>query len=327
MKIKLLFIISLIFFSCQKNKKEEQKNEFTNSVEEKDNKQFFSDYFFKIESPCELQKDFSSSQENYYTYRCNSENNENVYSFSIKDLKNDLSEFKTDLEKKIFLNKFLDSYKKELNANNIKYSEPYIYGFKSLEYTIPTGNISNKQAIFVSNGFAYTFNITSNKNEIDKLFSTYINSFELYHKSPKYSYSIEIPKGYSQEKIVGKNVDLKYVNDKGYSIVLVVKKLPQNEKASIDDMLALSDDFWIKMSPYSDMKIIKKGTVFVDNTKGFFMSYTAKEIIDKDPLYYNNYMFIKNGVIYTLTTTCKQEDIYDMRSVFFRVSNSLKFPN
>lgn len=325
MKIKFLFIISLILFSCQNNKVKE--NQLNNSVEEKDNKQFFSDYFFKIESPCDLKKDFSSTQENYYTYRCNSENNETVYSFSIKDLKNDLSEFKTDFEKKMFSSKFLDSYKKELNVNNIKYSEPYIYGFKALEYTITTGNILNKQAIFVSNGFAYTFNITANKNEIDNLFSNYINSLELYHKSPKYSYSIEIPKGYSQEKIVGKNVDLKYVNDKGYSIVLVVKKLPQNEKASIDDMLSLSDDFWIKMSPYSDMKIIKKGIVFVDNTKGFFMSYTAKEEIDKDPLYYNNYMFIKNGVIYTLTTTCKQEDIYDMRSVFFRVSNSLKFPN
>ena len=159
------------------------------------------------------------------------------------------------------------------------------------------------------------------------MFSTFINSFELYHKSPKYSYTIEIPKGYSQEEIVGKNVDLKYVNDKGYSIVLVVKALPENETASIDDMLSLSDDFWINMSPYSEMKIIKKGTVYVDNTKGFFMSYTAKEVIDKEPLYYSNYMFIKNGVIYTLTANCNPNDIYDMRSVFFRLSNSLKFPN
>lgn len=315
-----------MFFSCRNDKEKEQKTEITNSIEKKDNKQFFSNYYFKIESPCKLQKDFSNAQENYYTYRCSSESNESIYSFSIKDLKGESSELKTDIEKQLFSIKFLDTYKKELNANNIEYSEPYIYGFKALEYTIPTGNIFNKQAIFVSNGFAYTFNITANKNEIDTLFSTFINSFELYHKSPKYSYSIEIPKGYSQEEIVGKNVDLKYVNNKGYSIVLVVKKLPKNEKGSIDDMMSLSDDFWINMMPYSDMKIIKKGNVFVDNTKGFFMSYTAKEVIDKEPLYYNNYVFIKNGVIYTLTTTCKPEDIYDMRSVFFRVSNSLKFP-
>lgn len=327
MKVKFFFIISLIFISCQNNKGKVQENEFNVSIEEKDSKQFFADYFFKIESPCELKKDFSNAQENYYTYRCNSENNETIYSFSIKSLKSELSELKTDLEKHSFSRRFLGSYKKELNANNIKFQEPYIYGFKALEYTIPTGSIFNKQAIFVSNGFAYTFNINANKNEIDSLFSAFINSFELYHKSPKYSYSIEIPKGYGQEEIVGKNVDLKYVNDKGYSIVLVVKKLPQNEKASIDDMLSLSDDFWIKMSPYSEMKIIKKGTVFVDNTKGFFMSYTAKEVIDKQPLYYSNYMFIKNGVIYTLTANCKKDDIYNMRSVFFRVSNSLKFPN
>jgi hypothetical protein len=257
MKIKYLFIISLLFFSCKNDKEKEQKTEITNSIDEKDNKQFFSDYYFKIESPCKLQKDFSNAQENYYTYRCSSESNESIYSFSIKDLKSDLSELKTDFEKHLFSSKFLDSYKIELNANNIKYSEPYIYGFKALEYTISTGSIFNKQAIFVSNGFAYTFNITANKNEIDSLFSTYINSFELYHRSLKYSYSIEIPKGYSQEEIVGKNVDLKYVNDKGYSIVLVVKKLPKNEKATIEDMLTLSDDFWIKMSLYSEMKIIK----------------------------------------------------------------------
>jgi len=327
MKMKYLFIISIIIISCQNNKGKTNQNEFDNSIAENDNKQFFSDYFFKIESPCELQKDFSNVQENYYTYRCNSENNETVYSFSIKDLKNELSEFKTDIEKDMFSGEFLSSYKKELNANNIQYTEPYIYGFKALEYTIPTGSIFNKQAIFVSNGFAYTFNITANKNEINSLFSNYINSFELYHKSPKYSYSIEIPKGYSQQEIVGKNVDLKYVNDKGYSIILVVKKLPQDAKGSIDDMSTVSNDTWIKMSPFSEMKIIKKGSLFVDNTKGFFISYTAKEVIDKEPLYYNNYMFIKNSVIYTLTTTCKQEDIYDMRSVFFRVSNSLKFPN
>lgn len=65
----------------------------------------------------------------------------------------------------------------------------------------------------------------------------------------------------------------------------------------------------------------------MDNIKGFFILYAAKEIIDKEPLYYNNYIFIKNSVIYTLTTTCKQEDIYDMRLVFFRVSNSLKSAN
>lgn len=322
MKIKFLIIISILFFSCQNN-----NGKLNNSIEEKDNKQFFSEYFFKIESPCELKKDFSNTQENYYTYRCSSKNNETVYSFSIKDLKNELKEFKTLFEKDMFSSDFLDTYKKELNANNIKYSEPYIYGFKALEYTIQTGNIFNKQAIFVSNGFAYTFNITADKNEIDNLFSTFINSFELYHKSPKYSYSIEIPKGYSQEEITGKNVDLKYVNDKGYSIVLVVKKIPENEKFSIDDMLEVSDDFWIKILPYSEIKIIKKGTVFVDNTKGLFISYTAKEFIDKEPLYYSNYMFLKNGVIYTLTATCKQDDIYNMRSVFFRVSNSIKFPN
>ena len=168
-----------MFFSCQEYKEKEQKNEFKNSIEAKDSKQFFSDYYFRIESPCELKKDFSNAQENYYTYSCNSENNEIVYSFSIKNLKNELSEFKTDIEKHIFTGKFLDTYKKQLNANNIQYREPYIYGFKAIEYTIPAGNIFNKQAIFVSNGFAYTFNIAANKNKIDSLFSTFINSFEL----------------------------------------------------------------------------------------------------------------------------------------------------
>lgn len=258
MKMEYLFIISMILISCQDNKGRTNQNEFDNSIAENDNKQFFSDYFFKIESPCELQKDFSNVQENYYTYRCNSENNETVYSFSIKELKNELSEFKTDIEKDMFSSEFLSSYKKKLNANNIQYTKPYIYDFKALEYLIPTGSIFNKQAIFVSNGFAYTSNITANKNEINSLFSSHIDSFELYHKSRKYSYSIEIPKGYSQQEIVGKNVDLKYVNDKGYSIILVVKKLPQNAKESIDDMSTVSNDTWIKMSPFSEMKIIKK---------------------------------------------------------------------
>ncbi len=327
MKIKAALLVSILLISCQNGKNTNHNLDAQVSTKKQGDKQFFQDYFFKIDCPCRLKKEYKNSKISYKVYRCSSTDSETIYSFSITDLKEKLNEYKDNTAKEDFKKSALKDYESELKSNNINYTKPYIYGFKGLEYLIPKGEIYNKQAVFISNGFVYTFNVTSGKKKIDSLFSKYINSFELYHKSQKYGYSIQIPEGYNRQKIIGANVDLKYVNKHGGSVIMVVKKAPNAKAPTIEDLLLLPDSFWLKRFPYPEMKIIKKGKVFVDNTNGFFFTYIAKGSDQKIFYFYHNYIFLKNGYIYTLTTSCQKSQVSDMRPLFFKVSHSLKFPD
>jgi len=145
--------------------------------------------------------------------------------------------------------------------------------------------------------------------------------------SERYSYSIEHQTSFSQKEITGKNIDFKVADSKGNSIIVVVKKLmPHEEKATIDDILSIPASTWEDNLQLPNVKVIKKGVVYVDNQKGMFMHYTSEDLVKNYTLYYTNYFFYYKGYNYTLTATCDINNLAQMQSTFFRAMDSFVFP-
>ncbi len=327
MKKLLYIIIILLFVSCidQTKQKIHYINDGVNIQQE--TKQSFTEFYFKIECPCELKQEFVNEKDNYYAFRCNSTDKETIYAISVKNLKEDLRKYNNHSSKEYYKNSFFEEYETNLKTNKIEYEKPIIYGFDAIEYSIPINNILNKQVIFIIGNLAYTLSVTSSADKIDGLFNAFSNSFELFHRSPKYLYSIEIPKGFSQMEIIGKNVDLKYGDEKGNSIIVIVKKLlPQEQAMTANDLLNIPNSYWETNLQLPNVKIKKKGKVSVDYQDGMFLHYTSKHDSESYTLYYTNYLFIFNGYQYCLTATCEDTDLAKMQPIFFRALQSFTFP-
>ena len=100
------------------------------------------------------------------------------------------------------------------------------------------------------------------------------------HKSAKYGYTIELPKGFSERIAKGKNVDLKLVNNVGNSIVIVVKMMPpEQQNYDVYDMANISSKDWeIGLSEgLPNPKFIKSGKSYLDGKKTYWYHYTSKD--------------------------------------------------
>lgn len=159
------------------------------------------------------------------------------------------------------------------------------------------------------------------------LFSVYSFSKETYtkHKSSKYGYTIEYPSTFIKKEAKGKHIDLKVVNKKGYSIIVIVNTLlPQEKKLTISDLLKIPDIEWEQSIQMPNMKIVKKGKCLTDQGReGVFLNYTEIGIeANAVKLYHMNYIFLKDGLIYNVNATCDVSNISTMQSVFFRTLQS-----
>jgi hypothetical protein len=156
--------------------------------------------------------------------------------------------------------------------------------------------------------------------------SSQTKSYKTYN-SNKYGYSIEYQTTFSPKEITGRNIDFKVGNLNGNSIIVVVKKLtPQEEKVTIDDLLTIPASTWENNMQLPNVKVIKKGIVYVDSQKGMFMHYTSEDLVKNYRLYYTNYFFYYKGYNYTLTGTCDINDLNKMQPIFFRAFDSFTFP-
>lgn len=145
--------------------------------------------------------------------------------------------------------------------------------------------------------------------------------------SEKWGYSIEYQTTFSHKEATGRNVDFKVADARGNSVIVVVKKLlPQEEKVTIDDLLSIPASTWENNLQLPNVKVIKKGVVFVDNQKGMFLHYTSEDLVKDYTLYYTNYFFYYKGNNFTLTATCDINNLAQMQSTFFRAMDSFKFP-
>ncbi|MFV8345948.1 hypothetical protein [Flavobacterium sp. ZB4P13] len=144
-------------------------------------------------------------------------------------------------------------------------------------------------------------------------------------KSPKYGYSIEIPKGFTKSTSVGINVDFK-ANNGIASIVIVVISLPKEvNKLTIWEILGELKGFG---SSWEDgakeymkkPKFIKSGKTLLNNLPAFWYDYTSEE----PKLYSKTYQLKKGNLLYTITLTCLYNDSNFYSPVWYRFKEKIK---
>ena len=138
----------------------------------------------------------------------------------------------------------------------------------------------------------------------------------------KANYSISIPQNYYSKEAIGANVDLKFINSEGASIITVVRNLPF--KISEKDIASLnlsSDQEFIdqlESTGLQNIRLIKKGLIKINGVTSYFSYYRDSE------LYYHSITQFRKGKILNLTYTCEyfKREIY--MPYIFRVVNSFK---
>ena len=141
-------------------------------------------------------------------------------------------------------------------------------------------------------------------------------------------YTIEIPKGYTKKEGIGKNVDLKIIDNSGNTIVVVVKKLPaDNEITSayiLDDM---TNEQWENSlaEGLPNPKVVKKGKTYLDKKEAFYLHYRTTEYGNARVYYNINYQVILKNTQYVITATCLNENLTAEMPVFYRMIQSIKF--
>lgn len=138
----------------------------------------------------------------------------------------------------------------------------------------------------------------------------------------KANYSITIPSNYFTKDAIGANVDLKFANSEGASIVTVVRTLPNGVKESdIDQMNIPSDQDFIDQLEANGMQnitVIKRGFIDLNGVRSYFAYYRDTE------LYYHTITQFRKGKLINLTYTCENVKRETYMPYIFRVVNSLK---
>ena len=138
----------------------------------------------------------------------------------------------------------------------------------------------------------------------------------------KANYSISIPANYTSKTAIGANVDLKYVNSEGASIVTVVRTLPNGVKESdIDQMNIPSNQEFIdglEANGLQNITVIKRGFIDINGVRSYFAYYRDTE------LYYHTITQFRKGKLINLTYTCENSKRENYMPYIFRVVNSLK---
>ncbi|MBK8244231.1 MAG: hypothetical protein IPK88_12460 [Saprospiraceae bacterium] len=138
----------------------------------------------------------------------------------------------------------------------------------------------------------------------------------------KGNYTLDIPPNYYLKESIGANIDLKFVNPEGASIITVVKKLPDGlSENSINAFSDVSDQLLIDQyaaSGLENISIIKRGFITINNIYSYFIYFTD------GVLYHHSITQWKNGINLNLTYTCELKLKTNYLPYIFRVTNSLK---
>lgn len=138
----------------------------------------------------------------------------------------------------------------------------------------------------------------------------------------KANYKISIPSDYIAKTIIGENVDLKFTNSEGATIVTVVNILPtEYNDNDILEMEKLSDYEVIEQFEARGMfnvTLLKKGILKINGVNSFY-TYCHDNL-----LYYHSITQFKKRKIINLTYTCEYSKLNSYSAYIFRVVNSLK---
>lgn len=146
-------------------------------------------------------------------------------------------------------------------------------------------------------------------------------------RGKKANYTIEIPSTFVAKPVIGANVDLKFGNAVGASIVTVVRQLPVGMPDNFIKQLPNQTEYQAKeqmeASGLEDVTIIKRGIVVINGVESFYNYYTTK--VDGVTLYYHSISQCVNRKMIVLTLTCEYSEKYSYMAYFNRVVNSLKY--
>jgi hypothetical protein len=141
----------------------------------------------------------------------------------------------------------------------------------------------------------------------------------------KAKYRIDIPKGYSSAKKIGKNVDLKYENQDGAAIVTVVRVLESDIGDRLIDLINQQSNEQLKnqieATGLLDITILKKGIISINNRKSFFTYYKDEDF------YFHSISQINGKILINITYTCPLSKRHLYMPYVNRVMNSLLWYN
>jgi hypothetical protein len=141
-------------------------------------------------------------------------------------------------------------------------------------------------------------------------------------KGKKANYSLSIPPGYQSKESIGANVDIKYVDGEGASIITVVRTLSSNvTNQDIRQMAQLSDaDFkdQLESNGMENITVVKRGITEINGVTTYYAYYRD------DRLYFHTITQSRFGKIINLTYTCEYARKDQYMPYIFRVVNSFK---
>lgn len=143
--------------------------------------------------------------------------------------------------------------------------------------------------------------------------------------SPKFKYSIELPKDFTQVKSTGVNVDFSAKNESN-SIVIVVTTIP-NEYLNftiwemLGDLTTFGSDWENGAKEFmNDPKFIKYGTTILSGLDAFWYDYTT----DSGSIYSKTYQTKKGNKMYTITLTNLNSNKNSYTAIWLRFKNKFK---
>lgn len=158
------------------------------------------------------------------------------------------------------------------------------------------------------------------------LFSIATNTQTLW-KSSRYGYSVEIPKGFKKQQILGSNVDFKISSEeKGNSIIIVVKQISfDNKKYTIGDLINDLPSYvknWEEgaYEYFNTPKVLKYGKTTLSGATAIWFDY----LTDNELFYYKNYQVVKGNLLYTITFSCMYSKEPSNAPIWYRFKESLK---
>lgn len=138
----------------------------------------------------------------------------------------------------------------------------------------------------------------------------------------KANYSISIPNDYEVKVSIGTNVDIKYVNSEGASIIVVVNNLPYGTKESDIEQLDIpsAQEFKTQMEAngLQNVTVINKGFLNINGVNSYFTYYRDNDY------YYHSVTQIRRGKLINLLYMCLYSSKTKYMAYINRVINSLK---
>lgn len=137
----------------------------------------------------------------------------------------------------------------------------------------------------------------------------------------KAKYSISVPSEYYSKASIGSNVDLKFTNSDGASIVTVITNAPPGTSESDLQQMANAPDRdlirQLEVTGLENISIINKGPRQINGVNSYYAYYRSRV------LYHHVITQLVKGMIFSLAYTCEYRLKDSYLPYINRVSNSL----